>query len=43
MRRQAMNYRMAMDIEAFTNIMTMMMLVLYLGAYNLSVLNRRSA
>jgi hypothetical protein len=32
MRRQAMNYRMAMDIEAFTNIMTVMMLVLYLGA-----------
>jgi hypothetical protein len=43
MRRQAMNYRMAMDIEAFTNIMTVMMLVLYLGAYNLSFLNRRSA
>jgi hypothetical protein len=34
MRRQAMNYRMAMDIEAFTHIMTMMMLVLYLSAYN---------
>jgi hypothetical protein len=28
-----MNYRMAMDIEAFANIMTMMMLVLYLRAY----------
>jgi hypothetical protein len=32
-----------MDIETFTNIMPVMMLVLYLGAYNLSVLNRRSA
>jgi hypothetical protein len=33
MRRQAMNYRMAMDIEAFTHIMAMMMLVLHLGVY----------
>jgi hypothetical protein len=28
-----MNQRVAMDIEAFTNIMPMMMLVLYLRAY----------
>jgi hypothetical protein len=28
-----MNQRVAMDIEAFTNIMSMMMLVLYLRAY----------
>jgi hypothetical protein len=34
---------MAMDIEAFTNIMTMMMFVLYLRAYASSFLNRRSA
>jgi len=34
MRRQAMNYRMAMDIETFTNIMSVMMLVLNLSAYN---------
>jgi hypothetical protein len=34
MRRQAMNYRMAMDIETFTNIMSVVMLVLYLSAYN---------
>jgi hypothetical protein len=34
MRGQAMNYRMAMDIETFTNIMSVMMLVLYLSAYN---------
>jgi hypothetical protein len=33
----------AMDIEAFTNIMTMMMLMLYLGVYGLSFLKRRSA
>jgi hypothetical protein len=33
MRRQAMNQRVAMDIETFTNIMTVMMLVLYLRAY----------
>jgi hypothetical protein len=34
MRRQAMNYRMAMDIETFTNIMSVVMLLLYLSAYN---------
>jgi hypothetical protein len=38
-----MNKRVAMDIETFTNIMTVMMLVLYLGAYDLSFLNRRRA
>jgi hypothetical protein len=34
---------MAMHIEAFTHIMTMMMLVLYLRAYGFSFLKRRSA
>jgi hypothetical protein len=42
MGRQAMNERMAVNVEAFSDIMAMMMLVLYLGAYGLSFFKRRS-
>jgi hypothetical protein len=41
MRRQAMNYRMAMKVQALTNIMSMMMLVLDLYFYDLLFPNRR--
>jgi hypothetical protein len=34
---------MAVDVEALTHIMSMMVLVLYLCTYDLSFLNRRSA
>jgi hypothetical protein len=43
MGRQAMHYRMAMEVEAFSYIMAMMMLVLCLSFYDLLLLNRRSA